>query len=169
MSFRGRRRVTWGVAFVASMAVLAAEPAFAEERTALGYWKHVDEDTGQTQSIFKLSEAKGKLVGHIVKTFSTAKKKAQTICTECTGAQKNKPIVGLTFFWNFVRDKDDPNKWTDGKILNPEDGKVYDAEAELSKDGRTLKVFGYVRILFKIGGSSVWRRPTPAEMKGLSP
>ena len=156
-----------GFALIASIVVLSEKPAFAEEKTVLGYWKHIDDDSGQTQSIFKLFESKGKLVGQIAKTFSTPKKKAQTICTECTGSQKNKPIVGLVFFWDFVRDKDEPNKWIDGKILNPEDGKVYNAEAELSRDGKTLKVFGYIRIVFKIGGSSVWRRPTPAEMKGI--
>ncbi len=155
------------LAVITSLLVLSAKPASADEKTVFGYWKHIDDDSGQTQSIFKLFEYKGKLVGRIEKTFSTPKKKAQTICTECTGSQKNKPIVGLVFFWDFVRDKDDPNKWVDGKILNPEDGKTYSAEAELSKDGTSLKVFGYIRVLIKIGGSSVWKRPTPAELAGL--
>lgn len=167
MSFLEGRSVAFGFALIASMVVLSAEPAYAEEKTVFGFWKHIDDDSGQTQSIFKLFESQGKLVGRIEKTFSTPKKKAQTICTECTGSQKNKPIAGLIFFWDFVRDKDDPNKWVDGKILNPEDGKVYSAEAELAKDGQSLKVFGYIRVLIKIGGSSVWKRPTAAEIKGL--
>ena len=167
MFFRDKRSLPFSLVLVASMVVLSAEPAVAEEKTVFGYWKHIDDDSGQTQSIFKLYESQGKLVGRIEKTFSTPKKKAQTICTECTGSQKNKPIVGLVFFWGFVRDKDEPNKWVDGKILNPEDGKVYSAEAELAPDGKSLKVFGYIRVLIKIGGSSVWKRPTAEEIKGL--
>jgi hypothetical protein len=44
---------------------------------------------------------------------------------------------------------------------------VYDAEAELAADGKSLKVFGYIRVIVKIGGSSVWKRPTAAELEGL--
>jgi hypothetical protein len=44
---------------------------------------------------------------------------------------------------------------------------VYDAEAELSADGKSLKVYGYIRIIVKIGGSSVWKRPTAAEIAGI--
>ena len=154
-------------AVVASFLALSATPASADEKTVFGYWKHIDDDSGKTQSIFKIFENKGKLMGRIEKTFSTPKKPAQKICSECTGSQKNKPIVGLIFFWDFVRDTDEPNKWVDGKILNPEDGKVYDAEAELSADGKSLKVYGYIRIIVKIGGSSVWKRPTAAEIAGI--
>ena len=162
-----RRFLAIVLAVIASILVLSPKRASADDKTVLGYWKHIDDDSGKTQSIFKLFEYKGKLVGRIEKTFSTPKKKAQKICSECSGSQKNKPIVGLIFFWDFVRDEDEPNKWVDGKILNPEDGKVYDAEAELSPDGKSLKVFGYIRVIVKIGGSSVWKRPTPAELAGI--
>jgi uncharacterized protein (DUF2147 family) len=167
MSLGKRRLLSIGLAVVASVLVTSPKPASADEKTVFGYWKHLDDDSGQTQSIFKLFENKGKLMGRIEKTFDTPKKKAQKICSECTGSQKDKPIVGLIFFWDFTRDKDDANKWVDGKILNPEDGKVYNAEAELAPDGKTLKVFGYIRVVIKIGGSSVWKRPTPAEIEGL--
>jgi len=141
--------------------------ASAENKGVYGYWKHVDEETGKTQSIFKLFEYQGKLVGKIVKVFPKNGKSAQTLCTECEGRQKNKPVAGLIFFWDFVRDDDDKNKWVDGKILNPEDGKTYSAEAELADGGQSLKVFGYVRLLVKVGGTSTWKRPTPAELQGL--
>ncbi len=167
MSLRTRRWLAIVLSMIASILVLSPKRAAADDKTVLGYWKHIDDDSGKTQSIFKLFESNGKLIGRIEKTFSTPKKKAQDICTKCSGSQKNKPIVGLIFFWDFVRDKAEPNKWVDGKILNPEDGKVYDAEATLSADGESLKVFGYIRVIVKIGGSSVWKRPTAAEIAGL--
>ena len=172
-----RRRVSAGASYLllAALLTLATQSALADQppnaaanrKSVLGYWKHIDEDTGKTQSIFRLFEYKGKLVGRIEKVFAKPGKKAQTICSDCPGAQKGKPVVGLIFFWNFVPDEDDDRQWVDGKILNPEDGNTYNAEAELSEDGKTLKVFGFVRILFKIGGSSVWQRPTAAELQGL--
>jgi uncharacterized protein (DUF2147 family) len=139
----------------------------APDKAVLGYWKHVDDDTGKAQSIFKLFEYQGKLVGKIVKVFPKAGEKPQTVCSECEGRQKDKPVVGLIFFWDFVRDKENNRKWVDGKILNPADGKTYSCEAELSADAKTLNVFGYVRILVKVGGTSVWQRPTPEELQGI--
>jgi uncharacterized protein (DUF2147 family) len=156
-----------GLLVLASILTLSTQTAFAVDKSVLGYWKHVDDDTGKTQSIFKLFEYQGKLVGKIVKVFPKGSAKAQTVCTECSGTQKNKPVVGLIFFWDFVRDEDSPKKFVDGKILNPEDGKTYNAEAELSEDGKSLAVFGYIRLLVKVGGTSKWLRPTPDELQGL--
>ncbi|MDD9947066.1 MAG: DUF2147 domain-containing protein [Myxococcales bacterium] len=155
----------------AAMAKTAADkpklPLSKVNRGALGYWKHIDEDTGKTQSIFKIWMHKGKLVGKIVKAFPKDGKPAQKICSECEGRRHNRPIEGMTFFWGFKPDEDEKRKWVDGKILNPEDGEVYNAEAELSADGKRLEVFGYVRVLIKIGGTSVWQRPTAKELAGL--
>jgi uncharacterized protein (DUF2147 family) len=143
------------------------EPAFAAETTVLGYWKQLDDDTGETRRIFNLYEHQGKLVGRIEKTFSTSGNMAQTLSSECSGAEKSNPDVGSIFLWDLVRDKEDPNKWVTGKIMDPADERVYDAVAELSEDGHTLMVFGSVNRPTESGGSSVWRRPTAAELKGL--
>jgi uncharacterized protein (DUF2147 family) len=168
------RKISAGIALLVLASLLtlssthtASAAGAGDDKAVLGFWKHLDDDTGKTQSIFKLFMYEGKLVGKIVKVFPKAGKPAQTVCTECEGRQKNKPISGLIFFWDFVRDEDGPGKWTDGKILNPEDGKTYNATAELSKDGKTLKVFGYIQVLVKLGGTSVWKRPTPEELQGL--
>lgn len=144
------------------------QAAHASTKGVVGYWKHTDEDTGKTRSIFQVWESKGKLLGRIVKTFPKPGGKPQTVCDECSGWQKNKPVVGLIFFWNFVPDEDNPKKWVDGRILNPEDGNTYNAEAELSPDGSTLKVFGFIRVLVKLGGTSEWKRPTPDELRDIA-
>ncbi|HKU37868.1 MAG TPA: DUF2147 domain-containing protein [Polyangiales bacterium] len=139
----------------------------ADQKTVFGYWKHVDEETGKPLSIFKLWEYEGKLVGKIVKTFPKGNEAPQTVCSECSGKQHNKPVVGLLFLWGFERDDDTGDKWVDGTVLNPANGKTYNCEVELSDDGKTLKVFGYVKMLFKVGGTSVWQRPTPSELASL--
>lgn len=132
-----------------------------------GYWKSVDKDTGKTQSVFEVYPAGDKLAGKIVKAFPKPGEEYDPICHECTGNQKDKPKVGLVFLWDFTRAKGKPRKWIDGKLLNPENGKTYGAELEVSEDGQQLTVYGYIRILFKIGGSNVWVRPTAEELKGV--
>lgn len=158
---------SWLVVVCAFFALSAPRASADENHGVFGYWKNIHEKSGQTQSIFRVWEDKGKLVGKIVKTFSVPGEPAQEKCTECAGAQKDKPVQGLIFFWGFQRDKDNPRKWVDGKILNPRDGKTYNCEAELSEDGKTLNVYGYIRIVVKVGGTSVWQRPNADEMRGI--
>jgi len=146
---------------------VSAADVQAENKGPYGYWKSVDKKTGKTQSIFKVSDDKGKLSGKIVKVFPTPGEKYNPICSECDGECKGKPRIAMVFFWNFTPVKDKARKWVDGKILNPDDGKVYGSEAELSEDGTKLDVYGYIRILIKIGGTSTWLRPTAAELEGI--
>ena len=147
---------------------VSAEGAPAADKNIYGYWKSLDKDTGKTQSIFRLWEDKGKLVGKVVKTFPRPNgDKPQELCTECSGTQKDKPVVGLIFLWGLAPDKENPRKWVEGKVLNPEDGKTYNAELTLSDDAKTLTIYGYIKMLVKLGGSNAWQRPSAAELAGV--
>jgi uncharacterized protein (DUF2147 family) len=166
MYFRGTQLICACVAVLVSM--LSIQNTASAEETAYGYWKAIDKDSGKTQSIFRIWEDKGKLVGKIVKTFPKPNGgKAQEICTECPGAQKDKPVLGLIFLWGLEKDKENPRKWVDGKVLNPEDGKTYNAELEFSPEAKTLTIYGYIKMLVKLGGTNVWKRPTPEELQGV--
>lgn len=162
-----------GVCWVVLFAVFVLSPrtaAATETKDVMGYWKAIDKDSGKTQSVFRLWEDKGKLVGKIVKTFPKPDgSKAQQVCSECSGRQKDKPVVGLIFLWGLEQEKDNPRKWVGGKVLNPEDGKTYNVEVEVSPDAKTLKVYGYIRLLVKVGGTNIWERPTDKELEGVTP
>jgi uncharacterized protein (DUF2147 family) len=159
-----------GACLLVSMAALtvSADGTGAADKKVFGYWKSLDKDTGKTQSIFRIWEDKGKLVGKVVKTFPKPNgEKPQELCTECTGNQKDKPVVGLIFLWGLELDKENPRKWVEGKVLNPEDGKTYNAEVELSADAQELTIYGYIKMLVKLGGSNTWKRPSADELKGV--
>lgn len=169
-----RRACAAGIGFVLLAALslfstqrVVAVDSGASEGGVFGYWKRIDEETGKPQSFFRLWEDKGKLIGKIIKVLPTPGKKPQEVCSECTGSQKDKPVNGLIFLWGFTREQGKPNKWVDGKVLNPENGKTYNCEVELSEDGKTLNVYGYLRLLVKLGGTSQWQRATPEEVHGL--
>ena len=49
-------------------------------------------------------------------------------------------------------------------MLNPGDGHTYNAEVTISEDGKSLSLYGYIRLLVKVGGTSVWKRATPEEI-----
>jgi len=87
------------------------------------------------------------------------------ICTKCTGDQKNAPSLGLTIIKGMKRNG---MKFEDGTILDPRDGKVYDAVMELSPDGQKLTVRGYLGITF-LGRSQVWKRLPQTALAEVDP
>jgi uncharacterized protein (DUF2147 family) len=71
----------------------------------------------------------------------------------------------MEFLWGF---KGFGSEWENGKILDPKNGKIYHCQMKVIEDGEKLKVFGYIRVLIKIGRSQVWLKPTPEDMEGIT-
>jgi uncharacterized protein (DUF2147 family) len=44
-----------------------------------------------------------------------------------------------------------------GKVIDPDDGKVYSCEIQLAEDGNSLQISGYIGLNW-IGQSEIWRR-----------
>ena len=68
-------------------------------------------------------------------------------------ALKSRPTQGLVILEGFVRSNN--NKWTDGTIYDPNDGKTYRCKMQLK--GERLKVRGYIGISI-FGRNTVWTR-----------
>jgi uncharacterized protein (DUF2147 family) len=76
------------------------------------------------------------------------------VCTKCTGDQKNARMLGLTMIDGMKRYG---LEYKDGNILDPRDGSVYHAQMELSPDGKTLAVRGYLFVPL-LGQTQTWHR-----------
>ncbi len=127
-----------------------------------GYWKTIDDSTHELKSIVKIWQEKGELKGRIVKIFPKPDEDPDPVCDKCKGDKKDQKVLGMIFMWQFVRDG---NRWVEGKILDPENGKVYHCSLELAGRGQKLKVFGYIRIIFKIGRTQTWLRASEKNLK----
>jgi uncharacterized protein (DUF2147 family) len=66
---------------------------------------------------------------------------------------RNKPLLGLVILTNFK--SDGANKWSGGKIYDPESGETYSCNMKL-KEGK-LEIRGYVGISM-FGRTSIWTR-----------
>jgi uncharacterized protein (DUF2147 family) len=111
----------------------------------VGMWKTVDDKTGKVKSEVQLYEQGGKLFGKITALTDPIDKQGKPrICSDCKGADKDKPIVGLVIVKDLSPSKD---RYKGGTILDPEDGKVYKAELWM-EDGK-LKVRGYLGVFYK--------------------
>ena len=72
---------------------------------------------------------------------------------------RDRPIEGMKIIDGFQRDDD--RRWKGATIYNPEDGKTYACKAELSRDGQTLEVRGFIGFSL-LGRSQTWQRvPSP--------
>ena len=134
----------WLPTFLVLAVVLGANMSVAAD-SLVGKWNTVDDKSGKAKSEVQLYEEGGKLFGKIVgltePNDDTGKPKT---CTKCTGRDRDKPIVGLVIVKDLSLSGD---RYKGGTILDPEDGKVYRAEAWV-EDGK-LKVRGYVGPIYK--------------------
>ncbi|MFT5120564.1 MAG: hypothetical protein ACI9MD_001662 [Psychrobacter glaciei] len=116
-------------------------------------WQTIDDRTGEKKAIIQLNESNGKVSGKIIKVLN--KEEAKAVCTKCPGSLKNKPIEGLQILSGLKADGN--NKWSDGKLVDPESGKTYSGKLTLSDNGQSLDLRGYVGSpLF--GRSQTWQR-----------
>jgi uncharacterized protein (DUF2147 family) len=137
---------------ITSMAALV--PAVAQEASPVGLWKNIDDVTGKPKALIRISEDKGELRGQIEKLFPAAGEDPNPKCTACTDARKNQPVIGMVFMSGLKKSGDE---YTDGEILDPDNGKVYRSKMSLADGGKKLKVRGYVGVPM-FGRSQVWVR-----------
>jgi len=121
--------------------------AFAgHSQDAVGKWKTVDDQTGKERSIVEIYQEGDQYFGKILKVIPAPGDDPDPICTECKGKKKGQKVNGLVIIENMVLDDD--GGLDDGKILDPENGKVYDCKIWVAEDG-TLKVRGYLLFLYR--------------------
>lgn len=122
-----------------------------QAQSVVGKWKTVDDETGEAKSIVEITESGGKIYGKVVEILNPAKKNAK--CKDCAGEDKDKPILGLTIIKGL---KKSGEEYTDGKILDPNKGKLYKCTVKLDGNDK-LNVRGYVGISL-IGRTQTWSR-----------
>lgn len=132
--------------------LLAALPvvAFAQASPA-GRWKTIDDETGKVKSIVEITESGGALTGKVAEVLHSARG-PNPKCDDCKGANKGKPVQGMTILWNL---KPGGDGWEGGTILDPANGKTYKSKAKLIDGGKKLGVSGCVAFICR---EQVWIR-----------
>lgn len=116
-----------------------------------GEWKTIDDETGVAKSIVEVYENDGEVFGKVKKILREDKRDVR--CTECKGDLKNQKVEGMVILENLSKDDD---KYNDGTITDPENGKTYDAKIWLKEgDPNTLMVRGYVAFFYR---TQEWKR-----------
>ena len=142
------------VAMAAAIAVLLAwaAPLRADEPSAAGLWEQSDgKHVGGWFLIFQHGDT---YEGALVKMFLKPGENPNPVCDKCKGDQKGQPSLGLVMIKGMVRDG---LTYSNGTILDPRDGSVYNAKMEVTPDGKKLKLRGYLGISL-LGKTQVWKR-----------
>jgi len=130
--------------------IFFASISFAQH-SVIGKWKTIDDETGKALSVVEIYESKGKVYGKVIEIFNP--KNRSRVCENCSGADKNKPILGLTVIKGLSKEG---NEYNAGKILDPKNGKLYQCYITLDSFDK-LKVRGYIGISL-LGRTQYWER-----------
>jgi len=149
-------------------AVSAQGPAPAAPLTPAGLWQAVDDDTKQPTGWFLITNHDGVYSGIIAKMFLKPGEDPNAVCSACKDDRLNHPWLGLEIIRGMKQDPDKPEKYEDGTILDPRDGKVYKANMTVTPDGQTLVVRGYIGISL-LGKNQYWTRLPDSAMTMLDP
>lgn len=128
----------------------------------VGFWKTVNEKTKQTESIIAVYEFQNQYYGRIILTYDHDTGNffdtMDNPISRAPGVIGNPFYSGMDIIWNLQRKGD---RFTHGRILDPEHGRIYDAE--LWNDRGNLIVRGK---LFFFGRNQTW---PPAEDTDFPP
>ncbi|WP_314241999.1 DUF2147 domain-containing protein [Empedobacter tilapiae] len=138
-----KKSILFGLFFMLTSLMYAQSP--------IGTWKTIDDETKQAKSYVEIFEKDGKLYGKVTKILTKGKEDAK--CTDCSGALKNKPILGMQILSGL---KKDGKEWNGGKILDPNSGKEYKAKMSLNGNDK-LDVRGFIGISL-VGRTQTWQR-----------
>ena len=128
--------------------------AFAEDIT--GLWQTIDDKTGAPKGQVEIrKEANGTFVGKVTKITPRTGYTPKEICVDCPAPYTNKPILGMDVLTGLKQSQG--SNYVNGRILDPNTGKIYSMKAKLSANGKRLHLRGYVGVSV-LGRNQIWIR-----------
>ncbi|MGQ0473956.1 MULTISPECIES: DUF2147 domain-containing protein [Acinetobacter] len=126
--------------------------AFASDIS--GTWRSIDDKTGSPKAILEIREtSNGVYTAKITKITPRPGYTPRETCVSCPAPYTNKPILGLDVLTG-LKDAGN-NNFSQGKLIDPLSGNIYNTKAKLSANGKRLTLRGYVGVS-ALGRSQTW-------------
>lgn len=119
-------------------------------QSIVGEWETFDDETKEKKAIVEIYKSNDLYFAKITEKFIGEK---NSLCVNCRGSKKNKPIIGLVIIENIKKNDDE---FDGGTILDPENGKTYKCSIKLNGANK-LEVRGYLG-LSVFGRTQYWQR-----------
>ncbi len=129
----------------------------AKLTSPIGFWKTIDDESGEKKSIVKIWEKDKILYGKIIKLFRGPNEEQNPVCAKGSGDLTGKPMIGATILRG-LKKENDSDWWDGGLITDPKKGKTYHCKIRTIEQGKKLRVRGYIKALIRIGRSQYWIR-----------
>lgn len=128
------------------------------QNSPVGYWQSLDDVTGQPKAVIRIQKLPNQtLIGHVFKIYPGPGNDQNALCTACDGKKHNQRILGMQIIEDLKQSKENMNEWSNGRILDPSNGKIYNCKIQLMGNSKKLQVRGYLGLpLF--GRSQTWIR-----------
>lgn len=139
---------------VLGLFLLVTQLSLAAEGSPAGLWQTIDDKSGKPRSLIRISENNGEFSAVIEKGLLPTDT-GDAVCDKCKDERKGQRIIGMTIV-NGIKSKGN-NMFSGGKILDPENGKIYRCKMKLNETGDELEVRGYIGISL-FGRSQIWNR-----------
>ncbi len=137
---------------VAALSLLACLPALGQGIE--GRWLTFDGDAKTKRALIEIRRMGAGFKGSIVEIYLRPGEVADPVCIDCPGEARGRKIRGLEILTlEPVRSASE----FEGRVLDPEKGKVYRATAVLEPGGKQLTLRGYI-LLPMFGRSESWTR-----------
>lgn len=150
-------RLALGACLALGLLGAALGPAWAQATGIAGTWKTIDDKTGKPKALIRITEqADGSYSGTVIKGLVPGAD-PHRICTLCSGALKDQPMIGMTILTGLRPEAEHPHSFSGGSIVDPDSGKTYHCNARLVDDGAKLDVRGYIGISL-FGRTQTWIR-----------
>ena len=140
-----------------SLIMTSCSHIFAND-AIIGKWKNIDDQTGFSKGIIEIyKESDGSYSGRVHEITPHPGYTPKEICDKCTGADRNKPTIGMKVLRNFHTNEKKDTQYIAGTILDPTSGKLYKGTLNLRANGKRLALRGYIGVEL-IGRSQTWIR-----------
>lgn len=125
--------------------LISTQIAFAQE-SILGKWKTIDDENGKPRSVVEIYKKGDLFYGKVVDMYLEPHEDPDPVCDDCDEDDDRymKKVRGMEILRGAKKDEEE---YVDGKILDPENGKVYNCKLWL-EDG-DLKLRGYIAFFFR--------------------
>ena len=135
-----------------SLIMLSSISSFAQIGKITGKWYTIDED-GNKKSLVNIYQTPAGTYEGVIEKLLTGDTNRK--CIECKGDKKDKRIAGMVVVTDM---KQDEEKLSGGKILDPANGKEYNCTMSFDSKTGMLKVRGSLDKSGLIGRNQAWLR-----------
>jgi uncharacterized protein (DUF2147 family) len=139
--------------FIFTLLLAYITPVFAAEQAINGLWQSTDDKTGKPRSHIRINDNNGEFSAVVEKGLLDTDT-GDAVCDQCKDERKDKPIIGMIIMEGMQKRG---HVYEGGRILDPENGKIYRCKMKLDSTGNKLEVRGFIGISL-FGRSQMWTR-----------